>query len=255
MTHEAVLLRIRKLRDHADSAASIGNEHEAAAFAAKVSELLAQHHLTSSDIDFAHYVDESVEAEQIDARDLGVGGARRRTPWVTQLATSLARHHGCRSYYTTGTSRITIVGKESDRAVVTYLLSRLVVDLDRLSREALDQFKAERPRATGEWRGIAPHYWRRSWLEGAVAGINEQIRAAKRAREQSYAGNTTALVRLSTGAEAVDAWVRENVRLRSSAPRYVNHHSGAWGRGNAHGSSVNIAANGMGEGRSKGAIR
>lgn len=248
MTHEEVLLRIRKLRDHADSAASIGNEHEAAAFAAKVSELLAQYHLTSSDIDFAHYMDEGVEAEQIDTRDLGVGGARKRTPWVTQLANALALHHGCRSYYTTGTSRITFVGKESDRAVATYLLSRLVADLDRLSREALKEYKL----GHGGW---APNYWRRSWLEGAVAGINQQLRDAKREREQSYAGNTTALVRLSTGTEAADAWLKENVRLSSAAPRYAHYHSGAWGRGNSHGSSMNIAANGVGHGRSKGALR
>lgn len=247
MTHEALLLRIRKLRDHADSAAAIGNEHEAAAFAAKVSELLAQHRLTASDIDFSRYEQEDVQAEQVDTRDLGVGGAKKRTPWVTQLASTLASHHGCRMYYTSGTSRITIVGKESDRAVATYLLSRLVADLDRLSRAALKEYKTEY-----EW---APRYWRRSWLEGAVDGIRRQLRDARVKREQKYAGNTTALVRLATGTEAADAWVKNNVRLRSTAPRYANTHSGAYSSGHSHGSSMNISANGMGQGRSHGALR
>lgn len=247
MTHEALLLRIRKLRDHADSAALIGNEHEAAAFAAKVSELLAQHHLTASDIDFSRYEEEDVQAEKIDTRDLGVGGAKKRTPWVTQLASTLASHHGCRMYYTSGTSRITIVGKESDRAVATYLLSRLVADLDRLSRAALKRYKAEY-----EW---APRYWRRSWLEGAVDGIRRQLRDAKVKREQEYAGNTTALVRLATGTEAADAWIHSNVRLRSAGPRYANTHSGAYSSGRSHGASMNINANGMGRGRSSGELR
>jgi hypothetical protein len=247
MTHEALLLRIRKLRDHADSAAAIGNEHEAAAFAAKVSELLAQHRLTATDIDFSRYEQEDVQAEQVDTRDMGVGGARKSTPWVSQLASTLASHHGCRMYYTSGTSRITIVGKESDRAVATYLLSRLVADLDRLSRKSLKQYKAEYE--------YAPRYWRRSWLEGAVDGIRRQLRDARVKREQQYAGNTTALVRLATGTEAADAWINDNVRLRSATPRYANTHSGAYSSGRSHGASMNLNANGLGQSRSNGALR
>ena len=45
-----ILERIRKLFAMEQSAGSIGNEHEAAAFAAKVSELMNQHNVDKSEL-------------------------------------------------------------------------------------------------------------------------------------------------------------------------------------------------------------
>ena len=240
---ENIIKRIKKLRDHAESAKALGSISEASAFAAKVSDLLAEHHLSSSDLDFAAYESEDITEESIAAHDLGVGGKHKATMWVVRLTGVIAKAHGCYVYYITGSPKIMVVGRDSDRAVAMYLVNTLVPQLDKMSRAALQDAKRS--------SDYLPRYWRKSWLDGAVAGIRTQLREAAKRREAANIGNATALVRLNTGTDDARDWANKNLSLRSSRPRMVSRDKGAFNGGKKVGSQISLAANGVNRGSSQ----
>lgn len=240
---ENIIKRIKKLRDHAESAKALGSISEASAFAAKVSDLLAEHHLSSSDLDFAAYESEDITEESIASHDLGVGGKHKATMWVVRLTGVIAKAHGCYVYYITGSPKIMVVGRNSDRAVAMYLVNTLVPQLEKMSKAALKDAKGS--------RDYLPRYWRKSWLDGAVAGITKQLREAAERREAANVSNATALVRLNTGVDDARDWAKKNLSLRSSRPRTVSRDKSAFNGGKKVGSQISLAANGVNRGSSQ----
>jgi hypothetical protein len=240
---EQIIRRIKKLKAHAESAKELGSVSEASAFAAKVSDLLAEHHLSASDIDFAAYESEDITEEAIRSSDFGVGGERKATIWVVRLTNVIARGHGCYVYYFPGSPKIMVVGRESDRRVTMYLVETLVSKLDMISKEALKDAKQ-----SGDF---LPRYWRKSWLDGAISGIDTQLKKAAKAREVENAGNATALVRLNTGVNDSRDWANKNLDLTKSRPRTVSRDRGAFDGGKKVGSQISLAANGVDRGSSR----
>ena len=121
MSKQSVMDKLAKLQSHADSAKAIGNEAEAEAFAAKVAELLVTHKLSMTEVEFAAQAeDDPVDGAYVDyAKYAPDQSGRTRVWWQETLIDVVARAHFCRIMVVPGSSRIFLVGRGSDRQVVT----------------------------------------------------------------------------------------------------------------------------------------
>ena len=163
----AVLEKVRKLRALSTSS----NVHEAAAAAAAAERLLQEHRLVEADLEAAG-AEARTRAGAVCGGTIHVEGARR-TLWRVQLATNLARAHGCETYLephavADGAIRRlswhhVILGRPDDVENVKYVFGWLSSVITQL---------VERH---GKGRGIS---WRRSFCIGAVFGIREAMEAA-----------------------------------------------------------------------------
>lgn len=240
MSPADVATRIAKLHSKAESAKGLGNLAEAEAFAAKVSELLARHKLSLTDIEFAALEeDEPIQEQSVRGEDFGQDTKCRRSLWQETLAGKIARANGCRILVTQGLNRVIFVGRESDRAVAVHLFCTLVPELDRISKR--EHRKAKKEETLRVRNGWLPRGWRQSWLLGAVDGIASKMRESRKvvedeARAQGKAG---ALVRL-TGT-AVGEWVNERYKGTISSMYGTREgSSAAYNQGHAHGRNTSL---------------
>lgn len=123
---ETILEKIKKLKTMQESAKQIGNEHEAAAFATKVQQLLLQHKLDMSEVEGFNMNDDiHVEEEYYDWEDTGIPYSLKRSHWLTYLGAYVAKYNGCQILTLKGSNRISIIGTAESRSIVCYILSVL----------------------------------------------------------------------------------------------------------------------------------
>ncbi len=223
---EKTIERIRKLLALGTSS----NEHEAASALAKAQELMEQNDLAVGDIENAVKADDAV-TEEANGRVL----VRKGKPeaWKESIARVVASTSDVWLSYRTeyvevpdkkwgGTKYETqrqhyFIGLKRDVEFAGYALSFLIGELDRLANEYTRErwneiwaFADER----GYTHQTAESIWvsrgrkhplasRKYWLEGAADGVQEALRADKRARRQA-SDATNALVVLKE--EAIRDW-------------------------------------------------
>jgi hypothetical protein len=183
-TDTKTLSLIQKLLAKADSAASIGSTEEAAAFAAKASELLLRHKLSLSDLEvlaeqesdpmFDGYYDVTADPAAKLPR------TKNRTQWLTMLANVLCRAHFCRMLVITGEKTIRIIGRESDVMIVRYLYATLAREGYRLG---ISYEKQIRYKANKEGTSVPPRL-AASFRLGFIAAIQERLTKMRREVEQ-----------------------------------------------------------------------
>ena len=115
MNRDAALDKLRKLLRIARSS-TVGEASTAAAHAQRI---MDAHQIEQADADSDDTMGDSSVV-------LAAAG------WHLDLATVLARVNGCCVYWTD--ERVHVVGRVEDRGVVTYMLSYLVLEIDRLAR-------------------------------------------------------------------------------------------------------------------------
>ncbi len=132
---DGVLDRISKLLAMADNEAT--GPEEAAAFTAKVQELLIQHRLSEMDVrDHQSQDDNPIGACRIQA-----GGLKsRRCEWQENLAGYLAQAYFCQLLVTTGTNQVTLVGRRFDLNVASKLYLHLVGRINTLADKAYGKY-------------------------------------------------------------------------------------------------------------------
>ena len=158
MSRDKIIDRVRKLLALAKSS----NEHEAALAAAHAQKLLSEHNLAMS---------------ELEVKEAGAGkemfdlGRKTLDKWVFQLASVVASAFDCRVVATSGgdgTAKVSFIGCGEDPAVSGYTFQYLVKEMERLVKSFL---------ALVDAGDRAVH--RRSWLLGAVRGVQEQLRKQK----------------------------------------------------------------------------
>lgn len=204
---ESVLVRVKKLMAHADSAKQMGSAAEAEAFAAKASEMLLEHKLTMTDLEMAAELSADVLVD--DYFDVNVAAGIKksggRALWLESLIRGLCKTHFCEYAVVTGLdSKIyRIIGHESDRAIVTYLFTVLAAAADRLAilyeRQARTLAKKN-----GDAIPVAP---KRAFLLGFASGVNAKLRDQRSAIERK--GGQFALVRFAQASEAVTKYTEK----------------------------------------------
>lgn len=243
MLNDKVVDKIKKLLRLAESA----DVNEAAAAAGQAQRLMEQHNIDQAMIaleedDGSPSVEEEPIKEFDDEEALHVWS--RLATWKLQLGWAVASANGCRTFQsywwdnTKGRSMRTIgiVGRPSDVATVRYLYAYLMSEIDRLCQ------------ASSRGKGRT---WANSFRLGAVHEVRKRLSEAKaKARAEARAklqGDTTALVRLDKALariderrNSVDAWMKQNMNLRSASRSSSRTDYGAWNEGREAGRSINL---------------
>jgi hypothetical protein len=211
MNDTAIVAKIKKLLALAQS----DNANEAALAASRARELMVQHAISEAQLTPS-------EREPIETEGLNLG--KKRIPhWEALLSYVLAPSFFCRSFYTKG-SDIYVVGRKSDREALIATFWYLRNEIKKMSDKA--------------WAGKPTDFyahgktWKVGFNEGCVRTIKERLGQDQAALMADNTG--TALV-LSQRQQETDAWVEQNLKLRTSmARRNINHSGYSEGRQAGH---------------------
>lgn len=227
---------------HAKSAAELGSAEEAAAFAAKAADILAQHKIGLSDVEL---MAEGATDTQGSAEYAGLA-AKGRTAWYVRLAGSVARSNFCHLLWMGRGNVVTITGRDSDRAVCSYLIETLTRNGERLavlhSRQVMADYR----------RGFLfqkPSNPKLSFLAGYAEAIEARLVEQKRHIEQH---NPHAVIRLTNALQESRQHARNTLgpfgRMRSSGRGAgLSPDAGSYGAGKEAGRAANLNA-GVGAG-------
>ncbi len=249
---ETVLARVKKLLTHADSAAALGSQEEAAAFAAKATQLLLDHKLSLSDVEL---LAEQAEDPILDGwfnpmahTDIKRGAGARRAAWVEEIICAVAAAHFCSVIVLPGSKRVCIVGRKSDGELACYLIVTLITVADRLA------VKHERVvRVAAQKNGDAPpESPKRAFLLGFAAAIAQRLRAQRQQAMQQ--GGQHALTVFRSAELAVAEHIKANIKTsKVGSPSSVVHDADSFSAGHAAGKQVSLHG-GLAEGTKQGTL-
>jgi len=205
--------KIQKLLAKADSAKEIGNIAEAAAFSAKVNELLMKYNLEKIDIEFGE--DDPI----IENKENGLVVSKKMGRWTSKLLGVICHYNFCKDIFTSyGREKemsVTIIGKKENVEVVIFLYEILKGQLETVAKKAWKAYMVETKEALANhpvamlhpevlskpWKYIksvsnrAAYY--KSFFLGAVLGIHEKLEAEMTKAEETYGDKVGALVRVT----------------------------------------------------------
>jgi len=186
-----VIARVIHLRKLASGNTNI---HEANAAAAAADKLIQEHRLSQAELEASG----NAPVDPMSSVKLHEGG--RRTAWRETLLWALSGHYGCSWFMNHGrsfasgrekrTCDYTIVGRESDVAVVVYMFSWLTEEIERLCRW----------HSGGKGTGYA-----RAWLDGAAIGVRDTFRA-RAAEMKAKEATSSAMVLLDNRSKEAEKY-------------------------------------------------
>lgn len=185
MKHKRIIDRIRKLLNLSES----GNEHEAAAAAAKAQALLAEYNLQMADI--------PEDGRGCTASTSDVKTRIKLEKWAFALAHKTARAFSC-DYYHSSLGRTTFVGVGADAEVCAWTFSYLYRALMRMASAYM--------RGRGGRGSYIDGQLRESYLTGAVIVIGRRL------REQAQQTPTTSDALVPVKDEVVQAAMPDDLR-------------------------------------------
>lgn len=202
-----ILKKIRKLIDHAESAAQIGSAAEAANFAAKVQELLDRHNLSLSDIEREKQIQSEIDAEPISEIDQYIAG------WQSRLLAVIAEANGCAAMYEKFGTQI-VVGRQSDRKVTI----RIYKYFEKLASDLADKF-LESYKQTVEYQCFVRHDFypvvqetlrnkRDGFLNGFVSALQDRFSHQRPCAEETPQ-TSAALVFVKNKQKEAEDWAQE----------------------------------------------
>lgn len=213
MTVDMKLLeRIKKLHNHAESAKQLGNEAEAAAFAAKVQELMAEHKLSFSHLT-AVQQDAQDPLDREYVRPEGGPMKMKAVAWQLDLAKVLATNFGCYMVRSTGSADIILVGRDSDRAVAAYMITMLTMFAIKTHNTELRRARRE---AYVEGDGLGARGFGAAFYSAFVATLRMRFAAQRKTVEEAK-GKGMALVLIDKAVEEADAHAHKTMKLRMTA--------------------------------------
>jgi hypothetical protein len=218
-TETPLLAKIRKLMAKANDSAT--TEAEAAAFAAKVQELLLQNGLAMSDVKDAPEQTESVSEGTYDFK-------RWNSPHRRGLMATVCTYYMCSVLYMSRHKKVIVIGKPQNVEVALSMTDYLIGTVVRLST----QYGKTHPGAN-----IV------DFRRGAMLRLRERlIEEARRMKEAAATpsrnpGNLPAV--FQSESQLVSAYVRSKYNPRPTKARAIKHGADAWaGRKAADGISL-----------------
>lgn len=219
---EKLLDKLQKLKRHAESAKAIGSEAEAQAFAEKIQNLLLEHDLSMSDIEFERMeAEEPIERNLVNFRQYDVKVKKIRCAWMERLASMVARANFCRIIVISGTSNFYLVGRREHRAVAEYMivtLTRAIIDISKHEHGVYSYECYKRDGNTSGARGFKD-----SFITAFLMRLFERIEERKKTAGTS---TSTALVRINKEDAAVEAHMKATRDLDKDDPNSTRKASG-----------------------------
>lgn len=231
MIDDKVIERIQKLLA---LAADVSNEHEAALAASRAQDLLRRHNLDVAAVEARSGRKTAAVGESQQAFAVKPGSGKE---WRVSLASTVAARGFCRTLYSEYRHNMTIwwIGRPTDVEAAQSTYTYLVTELERLAQEySAGRWTAAKmaARALGltfheyeshlRLMGTHPLTARRSWLEGAVAGVARQMRD----EQDKHNDEQTTAMMVVRGAELTEYMQGkyDNLKVRRS-----NHRSNSDG--------------------------
>lgn len=249
---ERIIDKVRKLQAHADSAAEIGSEEEAQAFAAKVQELLTAYKLSAHDVGRPDAPKEDINTTYFGWTDIGLKVRNVRVGWAERLARNVAHAYYCEFVISSYGGRIGFyVGRETDREVAVFMFITLARFLDKIANKEgklhhLQQWKAAGSPAN--W-SLPEHLsgFRAGFRMGFINRLWERFEDEVRPKVDPAANTHTqaiVLLRRDALAKAKD-WMKDNLTLHRCSSVGLGDTSNADGqaRGRAAADDVNLRPN------------
>jgi len=247
---QKILTKIKKLKAMEESAREIGNENEALAFAARVQQMLHSYKLEMAQVDEIDLDAEDaieVDREFFTWDEAGIERTKKRSHWLIALADYVCHYNGCKVHGVHKSNMVGIVGTESSRAVVTWLL----VTLARYGRESMEkayrteyyQAKKRDEEEGGDYHRMNMKGFRRAFVSAYVSAIGQRM---KKQWEDDQAKNCTerGLMIIDKEKEAVeDFW--ENLELVKAAGFRGAHNVEGAQAGRRAGEEASIKCNGV----------
>lgn len=241
---EKVIDKIRKLMNHAESAAKIGSVEEAQAFNDKVQALLIEHELEMSQIplEMRDAREETIDRECFIPAEKGWSGPRKQY-WLDTLAQAVARAHFCSLLVSRSDNRVWFVGKPANRAVCIFMYEYLIRTARNLN--FLEYTKAKRQAVKdGEPERIKGFIT--AFYEAFANRIQTRYVDMRRAAD---ANTSTALVLRSTEAQLQKYMSQFKGHSRPPQPKGSN--AAGYEAGDRVGREVNLNVKGVEQGKSK----
>ncbi len=262
---ERIIDKISKLQAHADSAAELGSEAEAQAFAAKAQELLTAYKLSQVDVKRTDgKVEEPIDCTYFGWADLGLKERKVRIGWAEILAHNVGQAYYCKFIVSAYGGKIGFfVGRKTDREVATYMFVTLGRLLYKLAERETERYNI------GVWRAAgSPRPWtappetlgfKAGFIKGFINRLWERFEEEVRPKvDPTVQATTNAIIRVRRDALAVvDAWMEEHLRLESCSRTGLGNSSNAAGRaaGSKAANAVNLRPNAAGSGRAPKELR
>lgn len=239
MTKEKIIDRLQKLQAKASSAAELGNEAEALAFAEKVQELLMRHKLDMSVLSIKQQDDEEPLGETwVETR-----GKQKRSNWIVRLADAVCVAYFCRNLVGRNTDAIFIIGRKTDRQIAEFVLLRLI---NFIEAEGKRQHGALRYRLWKEGGDMSEaHGFLASFRLGAVRRISQRLKDLRKA--EAAQGGSMALVIVKSDVE-VEALAKEHTTFTVSATLIGGGNRAGYQAGDAAGERADISGSGLSSG-------
>lgn len=261
---EKTLDLLRKLIEHERSARAIGSLNEAEAFATKIQQMLSQHKLGMSDVEFDEQeADEPIEWLHVGKNDFEFGS---RKSWQVRLARTIAEANGCKTVLEGGWhsrysklrhysgNQFYFVGRTSDREICKILFLyfvKLGIHLEEVCQEQ------ERPtqkflyvHTLRDWEDFCLPAWRKwmkdwkdSWFAGYSTALANRIwEQHNKTKKAAVAAGSNAVVRIEQNIVAVEAALKGKTQKAGSG-REGGFNRDGYARGKRSGSSVALTPN------------
>lgn len=242
---DKVIEKLLKIKAHAESAAKIGSEAEAEAFAAMLQQLLLKHKIELTDLEVEQEeADEPVDKYAVDWQDVRVRA--NRVMWIERLAGVVARAYFCRTLVHPGSSRITLVGRRSDAAVAEFMIVTLTRLAQKLAKKERDKvYRQDRAASAG---------FQSSFLKSFIVRIAERF---EEERGTATSSSCTALVRVNRAEAAVNEFMSQGQFKKAAVVRGSREDANAlgWRRGREVADGLNLRARAVEAGTSPQAAR
>lgn len=232
-----VISKLQKLINHEKSARTVGNIHEAEAFAAKIAEMLFAHKLSMSEVEVAaEDRDEPVNQENVDGL---------RAPWAATLAVGVCAASFCQVLQSS--IGYVFIGRPNDRQAAVSMFRYLAVLGTSIAASELKAYKKTDDYAYRSMGGTSPaRLWKASFLRGYAHAVHDRLlREVKTLTAQAQSAGSS-LVFINKSAQALDTFMeKEFPDIRKGRTVTARVHGGAYGLGQQHGSRVSLKGQGQ----------
>lgn len=233
---QAIIDKLNKLMAKQVSLEEMGSLKEAEVFAAKASELMAQYQISNSELGFEEKK-EPVEREVIVKEEVLKKNDGR---WAISLYSTIARYNFCFVILrNNGNDGIWLIGEAYNRMIVKSIVSSLKTRIREICRLELKKSGFSGNKNT----------WVRSFYEGVVMGLNDQLKAQRAQMVQQVEFQSSLPMVINKNEIAIRDYIQTTFgRLGKATARGSSNADAratgvATGRGMSIGSGVSIGSN------------
>lgn len=235
--NDKLIEKLAKIKRQAEGAKAIGSEHEAEAFAQMLQNLLLQHKLEMSDLDYEKEMAEEPIVNDLPKTEGKFNGEKyvrfyadapdveiisRKQDWVVLLADVIGKFNSCQALHSGASSIVWFVGHKTNVAISEFLFFTMLRSAMSMSKKAAMKFRREEREKNGGAGNTQPGF-RDSWLAGFITRLQQRLEEER----NKFDSSGMALVRVNKEALAVADFIGKMKNLKTVTSRMPAAHNSA----------------------------